>query len=306
MKARPSNKIFKTILIFIFFLSLLKMDGAQAEGQNITSLVSLLTEVRFWKLSEAPETYLPETLFEYINGAAEIYLIYDFRELIVAQYEKENSSSSLTAEIYDMGNGENSFGIYSVERFPDSNFLSIGNGAYVEEGALNFIVGKYYIKLLCFDCGGESDNLLKLFSQEIVKSVEDKGHLPPILGLFPKEGLAENSEKFILRNFMGYSFLHDGYIASYKLDDLEFDCFIIEGKDVEDAQRMMKNYLERYAQNNQSIQEISLGYHLKDSYYLNIFLAGVKKYICGVRKIKNDDDIIGERYLEALVKFLKK
>ncbi|MCK7469683.1 MAG: hypothetical protein MZU95_01910 [Desulfomicrobium escambiense] len=33
--------------------------------------------------------YFPETLFEYIDGAAESYLSYDFRELLVADLQKK-------------------------------------------------------------------------------------------------------------------------------------------------------------------------------------------------------------------------
>lgn len=298
------KKLFKTFLPFILFISILNVEGVLSEKENVSSLRSLLPEVDSWKFSEAPQNYFPETLFEYINGAAEIYLAYDFAELIVGQYEKGNSEHSLSIEIYDMGNEKNSFGIYSAERFQDSNFISIGNQGYLEEGTLNFIVGKYYIKLLCFDCEEESDKLLMVFSQEIVKRVKDKGHLPPLLGLFPEEGLIQNSEKFILRNFMGYSFLHDGYLANYKLKDLEFDCFLIKGKNEEDAQNMLRQYLK--TKNKENVQELSMGYCIKDRYYHNIYLARVGNCLCGVMKIKDGYEEVGERYFRILAKSLKK
>ena len=59
-------------------------------------------------MSAAPQSYLPETLFEYINGAAEIYLAYDFKELAVGNYESGKDEASLSIEIYDMGNKINS------------------------------------------------------------------------------------------------------------------------------------------------------------------------------------------------------
>jgi len=256
-----------------------------------------------WEFSEEPEMYLPETLFEYINGAAEIYLVYDFQELIVAQFEKKDSPASLTMEIYDMGEVKNSFGIYSAERFPDSNFLSIGNGGYVEEGALNFIVDKYYIKLLCFDGEDDSENILKNFSQEIVKKVKKPRGLPILLSSFPQEGLIKNKEKFVLRNFLGYSFLHDGYVASYKLDDLEFECFIIEGESVEDAQSMLSQYLNKKKEN---VHNISQGYRIKDRYYHHIYLARDENLLYGVMKIKDGFEEVGERYLQSLENSIRK
>ncbi len=304
MRISKPKILFRTFLASILFISVLNVEGALLENKNVSSLYSLLPEVDSWKISEAHQNYFPETLFEYINGAAEIYHAYDFKELIVGQYEKEESKASLSIEIYDLGNEKNSFGIYSAERFPDSKFICAGNQGYLEEGTLNFIVGKYYIKLLCFDCGEESDNFLKIFSLEVVKRVKDKGHLPPVLTLFPKQGLIKNSEKFILRNFMGYSFLHNGYLANYRLDDLEFDCFLIEGENAGDAQNMLRQYLKK--KNKESVREISIGYHLKGRYYHNIYLARIENYLCGVIKIKDGFEEVGERYFRMLIESLKR
>lgn len=303
MKTFSPKKIFSMLFASLIFLYLSSTQWALSEDKKDSSLKALLPEVNSWKLSEAPETYLPDTLFEYINGAAEIYLLYDFAELIVAQYENEDSAASLTVEIYDMGNEKNSFGIYGAERFHDANFLSIGNGGYVEEGILNFLVGKYYIKLFCFDCDAGSEEILKRFSQEVVEKVRDKRHLPTVLGFFPEEGLVRNSEKFILRNFMGYSFLGNGYLANYKHEKLEFDCFFIEGEDSEDAQRMLKQFLE--TRDEQSVEKIPLGYRLKDNYYHNVYLARIENYICGLMKIKDEFEEVGKKYLEMLIKSAK-
>jgi len=301
---KNSNKILKGFFISVLFFSLYGSAGINFVAETDSPLRSLLPELEPWKFSEAPQSYLPETLYEYINGAAEIYLAYSFKELIVGQYEKPDQGATLTIEIYDMGNGENSFGIYSAERFPDSKFIPMGNQGYLEEEVLNFIVGKFYVKLLCFDCDEKSEEFLRLFSLEIAKRVKNKGNLPRILKLFPRTGLVENSEKFILHNFMGYSFLHNGYIANYRVEDLEFDCFFIEGKSMEEAQGMMKQYLD--AKSREDIQELSQGYRLKDRYYHNIYLARIENYICGVIKIKDGSEEMGEKYLRQLIKSLER
>jgi hypothetical protein len=299
---RNFNKILQSFLISILFFSFHGLALIHLEAEMDSPLRSLLPEVESWKFSESPRSYLPETLYEYINGAAEIYIGYNFKELIVGQYEKPDQDASLTIEIYDMGSSQNSFGIYSAERFPDSQFISIGNQGYLEEEVLNFIVGKFYVKLLCFDCNEKAEEFLRIFSLEIVKKVKDKGSLPEILKLFPREGLVENSERFILHNFMGYGFLHNGYIASYRLENLEFDCFLIEGRNREDAMGMLKQYLD--ARGRENIRELTQGYHLRDRYYHNIYLARIENCICGVMKIEDESEEIGERYLRQLIKSL--
>ncbi|MGD8535520.1 MAG: hypothetical protein PVF66_06670 [Candidatus Aminicenantes bacterium] len=306
MKNRMVNKYFKISLILFILVSVLNGKAILLDTEEVTSLIGLLPKVEDWKYSEEPQNFIPGNLYEYINGAAEIYLAYDFKELIVGQYEKDKEveEASLSIEIYDMGNEKNSFGIYSAERFSESQFIPIGNQGYLEEGTLNFVVGRYYIKLLCFDCGEKSDEILKSFSNRIVKRVKDKGQFPPALSHFPQEGLIQNTEKYILRNFMGYGFLHDGYVASYLIKDQEFDCFIIEGKNEEDAQKMLEQYLEK--KSNVDIKETSMGYLIKDRYYHNIFLARSQNHICGVMKIKDDFHELGVRYLRMLLESLEK
>ncbi len=272
-------------------------------GQPKEQIQRLLPEVTAWAQSEDSQTYFPENLFEFINGAAEIYLSYDFNELIVAQYQKKGAESSMAVEIYDMSSPTNSFGIYSAERYPENPFIPIGVQGYMEEGSLNFLVGRYYVKLLCFDCEDESERTLKGFAERIVKRVDDKGGFPGLLAAFPDEGLVANTEKFILNNFMGYGFLHSGFMADYQLGDQAFDCFVIVGKDDKDAQTMLDRYLE--AKGNSSLKQRSEGYIIWDKYYHNIYIGRTGRYLCGVLKIKDGFEKTGDKYLTSLLRNLE-
>lgn len=295
----------KTCVILVVFCFLgSNLCGSSKDHQDKASgLISLLPEVSSWHMTEKPESYYPENLFEYIDGAAEIYLAYEFKELIVAQQQKDQSDENVAVEIYDMGNETNAFGIYSAERYPDNQFIKIGIQGYLEEGTLNFLVNRYYVKLLCFECGDQSEQVLRDFSQKIVERVGHVGNFPSLLDAFPSKGIQPNSESFVLRNFMGYGFLHHGYSAKYKVDDLEFDCFIAEGNDNTDAEEMLQKYLE--AKKSQDVRKIDLGYHIKDKYYHNIYISRVGKWLCGVIKIRDGSEDFGLEYLNAIVQSLK-
>jgi hypothetical protein len=303
MKKLSHGHSIRWLYLFLVSFLLLPVPYALPEQEAPVILKSLLPVVEGMESREMPATYFPESLFEYINGAAEIYLSYDFKELIVAEYTKSDSTDSVAVEIYDMGNHKNSFGIYSAERYPDNVFMDLGTQGYMEEGALNFLVGRYYVKLLCYDCGERSDQWLRAFSDEIVNRVESKQGFPTYLQAFPIQGVIPNTEKFILRNVMGYKFLHDGYIVSYKLKELSFDCFLIEGKDHEEATAMLQRFLD--AKGADSVQKISLGFLIKDRYYHNIYIAQVNNILCGVMKITDDFKDVGESYLEKLIQSVK-
>ena len=274
-----------------------------AEGKDPFSSQEILPQLDNWAETEDPSSYFPETLFEYINGAAEIYLAYDFKELTVSQYKEKGSEASMSVEIYEMSNENNAFGIYGAERFPDSHFIPIGIQGYMEEGMLNYLIGKYYVKLMCFEGGERSGEYLNLFAKAISEKTQGSTDFPALLSHFPKEGLVANSEKFILKNVLGYSFLHDGYLSNYSVDGVEFDCFIIQGKDEEEAQIMLDKYLE--AKKAMPIQKAESFVSIKDRYYDLIFLSRVNQYICGVMKIKEGREDIGQVYLNALLDSFK-
>ena len=278
-------------------LAVLAAAGIQA-GQTKAAAIPV-PEVKGWEQADEPRTFLPETLFEYIDGAAESYLGYDFKELRVFQF-KGREKASLTVEVYDMGNSRNAFGIFSVERSPEGRPVPMGLQGYQEEGTLNFLTGPYYVKLICYDAGENTTSSLESFAREVEKRAGDKGSLPPIIGVFPKEGLVERSEKFILRNFLGYNFLHDGFAANYRVKDLEFDCFFIEARNEEEAAGMLKQYLAALAKNNQAARKTASGYHARDKYALNVYLGRAGRVICGVMRVKDGVEAIGEKYCSEL------
>ena len=282
---------------------ILLVGSSPAACEDSVELKNLLPDMDAWAQTEDPQTFFPETLFEYINGAAEIYLSYDFHQLIVAQYQKGEAEDTLAVEIYDMGGNRNSFGIYSAERYPENAFVDIGVEGYLEEGSLNFMVGRYYVKLLCFDCGEASNKVLRSFAAEITKRAGDKGAFPDVLQIFPEDGRLPHTEKYIMQNFMGYSFLHDGYLVNYQHSELEFDAFLIEGKSKDEASEMLERYLE--AKGKENVEKFQGGYHIKDRYYHNIFIAPVDNILCGVMKIKEGSEDLGKKYLSQMVANLK-
>jgi len=281
----------------------------QGRGQNapvMTSpLVGLLPRAADWQPAERPQQYLPDSLFQYIDGAAESYLGYNFQELVVAQYKSKSvPAGSLTVEVYDMGTPRQAFGIYSVERYPDTRFLAAGVQGYYEEGSLNFLVGRYYVKMMCYDCGPSAEKMLTDVAGEISGRVPEKGGFPSILSSFPRSGLVPNSEKFILRNFQGLSFLQNGYQADYKLEGREFECFIVENPGEAQAEAVAKQYLDNYRRAGLEVKPADPGSTFKDKYLLNVFVARVGRFLCGVSRVADGQEAMGRTTLGLLVKSL--
>lgn len=269
------------------------------EQQNL--LENYLPRVKGWEIKGEILKFSPENLFEYINGAAEAYLSYNFQALVAAEYQKSGGQQTVSVEIYDMGTIKNAFGIYSAERYPESNFVPIGLQGYEEEGVLNFLASHFYVKLLSFENDGSGENILRAMAHDIIQRIGDRGDWPFPLKIFPEQGKIPNSEKFILKNFLGYDFLHDGYLAQYRQDSVEFDCFVIEADDNSEAKRMLDHYLQLKKDFNPRMVIENKAFQLKDRYYQNVFVGQEGKFVVGVIKIPDDHLELGLTYLRTLL-----
>ncbi len=272
------------------------------KGEALTPLEGYLPQIEGWVIKGEVLKFSPENLFEYIDGAAEAYLSYNFQTLVAAEYQKKDSQQTVSVEIYDMGSVKNAFGIYSAERYPESKFIPLGLQGYEEEGVLNFLVSHFYVKLLSFETENSGENILRVMAEDIVERIGEKGDWPLPLKVLPVQGKVSNSEKFILKNFLGYHFLHDGYLAHYRWNSIEFDCFIIDATDGPEAQRMVDQYLQLKKEGGPKKIASGKGYQLRDRYYQNVFLARQGKFVVGVMKIPDDQQELGLIYLQALLK----
>jgi hypothetical protein len=205
-------------------------------------MAALFPELEGWQKKGGTETYVPDNLYEYIDGAAENFLAYGFRWLAVQNF-KDEAGRSISAEIYFHGTAENAFGIYGSEKPLAGSYLAIGSQGYGEEGILNFISDAYYVKLSGFDLGPAGDTTLRSLAERIVAAIHGRNGLPTILAVFPAKDKLANSERFILRNFLGHEFLSSAYTADYEGQERKFKLFVIRTGG-EDASRAI---LRRYA-----------------------------------------------------------
>src|SRR4030042_4975524 len=70
-----------------------------------------------WSWQGVPRHFTVQNLYEYIDGEAELYYAYGFRELATLTYFWKNPEDTFfTVNVYDMGDSLNAFGIYSNYR----------------------------------------------------------------------------------------------------------------------------------------------------------------------------------------------
>jgi hypothetical protein len=280
-------------------LSVLAPVAAQTRPAS-PALAALVPKLEGWSLTEAPRSYFPDNLFEYIDGAAESYLGYDFRELIVADFERKGTGATVTLEIYDMGLPVNAFGIFSAERYPENKPAAVGDLGYVEGEALNFLDGRFYVKMLAFGLGQGTEPALGEIGTKVAGAVKTPGGIPAFVRVFPKDGLVPRSEKYIKKNFMGYEFLHDAFVAAYGSGGRELEGFFIDSGSEKDAAGMLTKLVDALEADKQSVEKTPLGVHSRSRYGQHLYIGQVGGVLCGAMRVPDGLEAAGEGLLRAM------
>jgi len=202
---------------------------------------SLFPEVKGWKLTSEENVYTPNNLWDVIDGAADLFLEYNFVDLHIARYQK-SADLEIKVELYRHKSAVDAFGMYSQERYPDYHFIDLGTQGYVEKGTVNFLCGEYYIKISTVQSELAAQDGLMTIGGSLEKRLKRTKSWPSLIIAFPTKGKQANTEQYVARNFLGYSFFNSVFTASYN-DGAALKAFIIRFGSPDEASKTVDTYL---------------------------------------------------------------
>jgi hypothetical protein len=167
------------------------------------------------------ESFTPETLYEKIDGQADLYLASGFRQLECQRYvQTDNQDMWFEVFKYDMGTIENAFSVYSQQYRDDGHPLEWTEFAYSVANALFFVHGRDYIEMRA---ASTSDELVASMHDVAKRYVETHPlEKATIAGLswFPKEDLDTKSMAMVVSNAFGFEGLNQVFTAEYRIDGI--------------------------------------------------------------------------------------
>ncbi len=245
-------------------------------------------EIEGWNSPDKIHTYNPDNLFEIINGAAVIYLDYDFKKHYRGEYtEKADTNNYITVQIYQHASVYDAFGIYSAERPGDAKYNSLGVSGYTAGSLLSFYKGQYYVIITSHD---ESESTLKTINElgkRLASKLAGDNNPPKPIIWFPNDGLVSNSVQYINKQFLGYDVLSNAFIAKYKNNGKTYKAFIIPNTDRATCKAMLQDYAKK---TGTTLAEIREGkYTIEDEYNGTVILHWQEKYLYGFYNFENQD-----------------
>ena len=178
------------------------------QQKPLEELFSRMPEaVSTWSKPSTFQTYGPDTLYDYINGGAELYLSYGFKRLLSCQYSG-NNLPDITVDLFDMGTSYQAYGIFSHSR--ESIDDTIGQGCEYGGGLLVFWKGQFYVSILVFPETDLARESIFKIARKLADSIPNDGPLPPVLNMLPEKHLVHES----IRYFNHHIWLNSYYFIS--------------------------------------------------------------------------------------------
>jgi len=173
-------------------------EGAQLMEDAIkdekVALEDLLPqEINGWKAEGKDEIYDPQTIFDYIDGAGEVYRSYNFKQLLARRFTKEGKPD-IVADLFDMETSNDAFGVFTHDL--EGEDAGVGQGSTYNGGLLSFWKERFFVSLYSEEETEDTRKALFALGEKVASSIKKEGKKPDIVSLLPSENLAEKSAHY--------------------------------------------------------------------------------------------------------------
>ena len=191
-----------------------------------------------------PERFGPDTLYEKINGRADLYLSSGFVSLSTQRFSMDNAAGNwVEVFIYDMATPENAFSVFSMQRREGVRADGTVSNAYRTENALFMAHEKFYLEIIGTDASDALQQATGLLAQAFVNAHGGTTVASaPGAHLFPESGLQAESLQLVTANAFGYEQLDRIYTAEYLIDGTRLTAFVSDRQSADAASALAAEY----------------------------------------------------------------
>lgn len=173
-----------------------------------------LPELRGWRRVGRTAIHDKKTVWQAIDGAAELFVAYGFRSL--RQQEYRSGGLALTVQVYEQSTPLGAFGVFARERPPDGESLGLGAAsAFAAGGHCLAYKARYYLKLLALRGSLTRDSCRQLLAG-LTRWLGGDDAPPRELALLPAAGQVVGSLGYTRRSCLGTRRLSNCLHADYR------------------------------------------------------------------------------------------
>jgi hypothetical protein len=247
-------------VLFVMMVSTLMLPRGIMGGEKETMRqeISLPLEAAGWKWDGKDLNYNRRTIFDYIDGAGELYLAYNFQAVRVRRFEKPGQPS-IIAELFDMGSSADAYGVFSYERQDED--AGIGQGSEFGGGLLRFWKGKFFVSVYAEGESPEVQSGILNVGREVAKSIRTTGPAPLLVNALPgkKAGLVEKAVRYLHshvllnqrffvanQNILRLNPKTEAVLAPYLRDGNKIHLLVIRYPTTQEAEEALQSFKKAY------------------------------------------------------------
>ena len=247
-----------------------------------------------WQNTAEVQVYDADTLFDYIDGEAELYFPYGFQEAAATTYGRTGApGTTIDAGVYRMGSRLDAFGIYSNYRAPSAERVSVGCEGVLSHHQLVFYQDTYFVRLNGLGNADEIQTDLLSCATAIAARLPGNETPPEELGILSFEGVDPGSVRYIGESLLGYAFLPRGLVANFDVERQSARVFLAMFVDQAAAGAGLDDYiayLKEYNADKTLREDTSSGYRTllaQDPLYKGTIMRQVGRYVLGAVSISD-------------------
>lgn len=229
--------------------AVLKKDALFSESTKDKPSPQLVSNAYFIPLPEGlqpltkTEIFDARNLSDKIDGKAELYLSAGFTRLVSQRFRDAREPDLwMEAFVYDMGNNQNAFSVFSAQRREGSESLGLAQHAYRTPNALFLIHGRYYVEIIAAKASGQMLQPVKNMAETFIHNTPVEVSVVIETKLFPKPELVKNSMVLIASNAFGYDGFDNIYTAEYEFDEQRLMAYLSHRKTPVKANELASAY----------------------------------------------------------------
>jgi len=293
-------------LALMLCLSLITVTPSS--GADSSSLLSVLPAggcAEGWVMDEKPSLFTEETLFDHINGEAELYFPYGFDSLATARYVKKSTSGlEIVADVYRMGSLLDAFGIWSNYRKADIPGCVVGADCFLSSSQMLFYQDRYFVRLQATGTPTPGQDVFLACGRALSRNLPAGKVRPGELELFQVHGVVPKTERYLPRSVLGYPFFRRGMTAEANLNGERAQVFVVFEDSAAAARQAFDRYLASLKEEGRmatlSGKEGWISLEGIDPLYGKVIVEQSGRYLIGAIRLK--DAAAAKPVIEALRK----
>ena len=244
-------------LVTISIIFLFMIPSTHSNENSLESLqANLPKQAGRWAAQTDDRIFDQETIFSYIDGGAEVYKAYNFRQCLSRRYTL-TGGPAIILDIFEMGSSEDAYGVFTHDI--DGARVDIGQNGRLRPGWLSFWKCRFFVSIYMEEETAAAETAVKELGRQVADKISGHGPKPEILSQLPPVGLQIERIRYLHHpvvlnyhyyisdeNILNISADTEVVLAEYKTGNQAARLLLIKYPMSEKAAQSQANFLNHY------------------------------------------------------------